>query len=61
MNPGADRAQAAFTDAFAKVMKEVRHTFRPELLNRLDDIVAFKALSDSDLKEVTCGECSSKT
>lgn len=33
-------------------MKEVRHIFRPELLNRLDDIVAFKALSDTDLKEV---------
>ena len=34
-------------------MKEVRHIFRPELLNRLDDIVAFKALSHNDLKEVT--------
>lgn len=49
---GQDKAEAIFTEAFAKVMKEVRQLFRPELLNRLDDIVAFKALSDSDLIEV---------
>ncbi|CDI84889.1 heat shock protein, putative [Eimeria praecox] len=49
---GPEKAEAIFTEAFAKVMKEVRQLFRPELLNRLDDIVAFKALSDSDLKEV---------
>ncbi|CDJ35264.1 heat shock protein, putative [Eimeria mitis] len=49
---GSEEADAIFTEAFAKVMKEVRQLFRPELLNRLDDIVAFKALSDSDLKQV---------
>ncbi|CDI78726.1 hypothetical protein EAH_00001280 [Eimeria acervulina] len=49
---GPEKAEAIFAEAFAKVMKEVRQLFRPELLNRLDDIVAFKALSDSDLKAV---------
>ncbi|CDJ39210.1 heat shock protein, putative [Eimeria tenella] len=49
---GPEKAEEAFAEAFTKVMKEVRHIFRPELLNRLDDIVAFKALSDTDLKEV---------
>ncbi|CDJ48173.1 heat shock protein, putative [Eimeria brunetti] len=47
-----ERGEEIYTEAFAKVMKEVRQLFRPELLNRLDDIVAFKALSNSDLKQV---------
>lgn len=42
-------------------MKEVRQLFRPELLNRLDDIVAFKALSNSDLIEVNAAEHSHPT
>ncbi|MCB0418597.1 MAG: AAA family ATPase, partial [Bdellovibrionales bacterium] len=32
-----------------KVMGEVRNHFRPELLNRLDDIILFTALSESEL------------
>mmetsp|Transcript_37123 Transcript_37123/g.80686 ORF Transcript_37123/g.80686 Transcript_37123/m.80686 type:complete len:898 (+) Transcript_37123:192-2885(+) len=32
-----------------KVMAEVRRFFRPELLNRLDDIVMFKSLDQKDL------------
>lgn len=46
------KTEEIFAEAFKKVMKEVRQIFRPELLNRLDDIVAFKALSDNDLKDV---------
>lgn len=47
-----ENSEIAYEIAFGKVMKEVRQVFRPELLNRLDDIVAFQALTDKNLKEV---------
>jgi ATP-dependent Clp protease ATP-binding subunit ClpB len=36
----------------AKVLKEVKQNFRPEFLNRLDDIVVFKPLLPSELQEI---------
>jgi ATP-dependent Clp protease ATP-binding subunit ClpB len=36
----------------AEVMKEVRGSFRPELLNRLDDIILFQPLSAKDLSSI---------
>ncbi len=35
-----------------RVMDEVRRTFRPEFLNRVDEIIVFSSLSDEELKEV---------
>jgi len=35
-----------------KVMTEVRKTFRPEFLNRLDDIIVFHALNEEQLRQV---------
>ncbi len=35
-----------------RVMEEVRRTFRPEFLNRVDEIIVFTSLSDDQLKEV---------
>merc|ERR1711976_270714 len=35
-----------------KVMRTVRNNFRPEFLNRLDDIVIFNPLSQTDLQNV---------
>lgn len=34
------------------VMKEIREKFKPEFLNRLDDIVLFKTLSKDDVSEI---------
>ncbi|PHJ15083.1 heat shock [Cystoisospora suis] len=34
------------------VMMEIRKFFRPEMLNRLDDIIVFKALNNTDLRQV---------
>jgi ATP-dependent Clp protease ATP-binding subunit ClpC len=34
------------------VMAEVRRTFNPELLNRIDEIIVFDALSDHDLRAI---------
>jgi ATP-dependent Clp protease ATP-binding subunit ClpB len=36
----------------AAVMQEMRRTFRPEFLNRLDEIVIFRPLAMADLKEI---------
>ena len=33
-------------------MGELRRTFRPEFLNRIDDIIVFRALTEQDIEEV---------
>ena len=35
------------------VLGEVRRTFNPEFVNRLDEIVVFEALADDDLRRIT--------
>jgi len=35
-----------------QVMRELRHTFRPEFLNRIDEIVLFKPLTMEEIKKV---------
>ena len=49
------------TDSFEKtqdsiksnIMGELRRMFRPELLNRIDDIIVFKQLTESDIEQIT--------
>jgi ATP-dependent Clp protease ATP-binding subunit ClpC len=45
---GAEDKEAAKN----RVMDEVRRTFRPEFINRVDEIIVFSSLSDDELKEV---------
>jgi ATP-dependent Clp protease ATP-binding subunit ClpB len=44
------------TDAYERmkeaVLTEMRHHFRPEFLNRVDEIVVFHSLSEADLKKI---------
>jgi ATP-dependent Clp protease ATP-binding subunit ClpC len=35
-----------------KIMDEAKRTFRPEFLNRLDDIIVFRSLTKADLVEI---------
>ena len=35
-----------------KIMDEARRTFRPEFLNRLDDVIVFRSLTKPDLIEI---------
>ena len=35
------------------VMDELKKTFRPEFLNRLDEVIVFKKLSEDSIKEIT--------
>ncbi len=34
------------------VMEEVKRIFKPEFINRIDDIIVFKKLSDKDMKDI---------
>ena len=45
-------AEKVFERAKETVMGELRQTFRPEFLNRIDDIIVFRALSEEDIREV---------
>ena len=45
-------AETAFQRAKDTVMAELRQTFRPEFLNRIDDIIVFRALTQEDIQEV---------
>jgi ATP-dependent Clp protease ATP-binding subunit ClpB len=49
---GMDNTGRLSEDAKEKVMATVKHHFRPEFLNRLDDIVVFSPLSRSNLHEI---------
>ena len=48
----ADDAEQKFQQAKETVMAELRQTFRPEFLNRIDDIIVFRALTETDIREV---------
>ncbi len=34
------------------VMEELKHTFRPEFLNRIDDIIVFAKLTEADIRQI---------
>ena len=50
--PSAEDAEKKFQQARETVMAELRQTFRPEFLNRIDDIIVFRALTEADIHEV---------
>jgi ATP-dependent Clp protease ATP-binding subunit ClpC len=45
-------AEQKFQRARETVLAELRQTFRPEFLNRIDDIIVFRALTAEDIQEV---------
>ena len=47
--PDQQEATRSVSDA---VMSEVRRTFNPEFINRLDEIIVFDPLSDDDLRKI---------
>jgi len=36
----------------AKVTDELKHSFRPEFLNRIDEVIVFRSLTQDDVKEI---------
>lgn len=51
-NPRADGAGLGDADIKSRVMSEVKTLFRPEFLNRIDDIIVFKTLSSAELSHI---------
>jgi ATP-dependent Clp protease ATP-binding subunit ClpC len=58
-NLGADRIQAharkkeSFDELKSDLMELLRHSFRPEFLNRIDEIIVFQSLTREQLGEIT--------
>jgi len=58
-NLGAARIQdyarrgESFEDLKAELMEVLRGSFRPEFINRIDEIIVFRALTDEQLAEIT--------
>ncbi|OPX89600.1 ATP-dependent Clp protease ATP-binding subunit [Pelotomaculum sp. PtaB.Bin117] len=47
-----DRSEANYENMKSKVTEELRRTFRPEFLNRIDEIIVFHALSAEHIREI---------
>ena len=59
-NLGAERIQAfarkqsgSFDELKEDLMEVLRHSFRPEFINRIDEIIVFRALSEEQLLDIT--------
>ena len=50
--PSDDDFDIKFTQAKEKIFQETRRTFRPEFLNRIDEIIIFNPLGKEEIKEI---------
>ena len=48
----AERGAGAFAEAEARVRQQLRDHFRPEFLNRIDEIIVFQPLDEAQLAEI---------
>ena len=48
----ADNAKDEFKIIKERVMEELKRTFRPEFLNRIDDIIVFERLSEENIRAI---------
>lgn len=47
----ADEAED-YAQMKSRVMEQMKHTFRPEFLNRIDEIIVFQSLSEEELQQI---------
>ena len=47
-----EKDEDLFNDMKKGVMDEVKRIFKPEFINRIDDIIVFRKLSDKDMKDI---------
>jgi ATP-dependent Clp protease ATP-binding subunit ClpB len=52
LNAAALESEATFAEARKRVNELLKQHFRPEFLNRIDDIVIFRPLGEEELKEI---------
>ncbi|MFA5090750.1 MAG: ATP-dependent Clp protease ATP-binding subunit [Candidatus Omnitrophota bacterium] len=48
----SDKEEVTYQGMKEKLLEEVKHTFKPEFLNRIDDIIVFRSLSREDLHHI---------
>jgi len=48
----AQKEEVSYQEMKDKLLEEVKRTFKPEFLNRIDDIIVFKQLSREDLQRI---------
>ena len=51
--PAGDMAASEYEKMKDNIMEDLKKTFRPEFLNRIDETIVFHALEESDLKQIT--------
>lgn len=49
---GVDEKENQYEKMKENIMEELKHTFRPEFLNRIDDIIVFHELQEKDLQQI---------
>ena len=50
---GSEDKERSYEDMKKVVMDEVKNIFRPEFINRIDDIIVFHPLDDEDIRKIT--------
>ncbi|MCR5213680.1 MAG: ATP-dependent Clp protease ATP-binding subunit, partial [Eubacterium sp.] len=48
-----DSEETSYNDMKDRVMEEVKQAFRPEFLNRLDDIIVFRPLNEDEIMDIS--------
>ncbi|MDY6084300.1 MAG: ATP-dependent Clp protease ATP-binding subunit [Dialister sp.] len=48
----AEEGSKSFKDIKSMILQEVKHTFRPEFINRIDEIIVFHPLDKDNLKHI---------
>ncbi|MFY9402823.1 MAG: ATP-dependent Clp protease ATP-binding subunit [Candidatus Omnitrophota bacterium] len=48
----AQKEETSYQEMKDKLLEEVKHTFKPEFLNRVDDIIVFRQLVKDDLQRI---------
>ena len=48
----SQKEEVTYEDMKVRLLEEIKKTFKPEFLNRVDDIIVFKALTKENLFEI---------
>ena len=48
----SQKDETSYQDMKKRLLDEVKKTFKPEFLNRVDDVIVFRSLSKEDLKQI---------
>jgi len=46
------KEEETYFDMKDRLLSEVKKTFKPEFINRIDDVIVFRSLNETDLKEI---------